>query len=39
MGLSALQDQAVIHRDLKSENILLNLDGDIKIGDFGFMAS
>ena len=36
IGLNAIHSKRQLHRDLKSDNILLSLDGDIKIADFGF---
>jgi len=35
-ALSYLHSKHVIHRDIKPENILLGLNGDLKIGDFGW---
>lgn len=34
-GLSAAHQQQIVHRDLKSENVLIATDGAIKITDFG----
>ena len=38
-GLAYLHGKGRIHRDVKSDNILLNTRGEIKLGDFGFCAS
>lgn len=36
MGLKYLRDNGVFHRDLKTQNILVNHNGQIKLTDFGF---
>jgi len=35
LGLEHLHAKRRIHRDMKSENIFLNMNGDVKVGDLG----
>ncbi len=34
-GLDYLHDHAILHRDMKGSNILLNRRGELKLADFG----
>lgn len=38
IGLAYLHSLNRLHRDIKGENILLNMDGEVKIADLGLAA-
>jgi serine/threonine protein kinase len=35
-GVYFLHSRGILHRDIKSDNILVNTDGEIKLADFGY---
>jgi serine/threonine protein kinase len=35
-ALGYLHHKRIIHRDIKPENMMIGLDGELKIGDFGW---
>lgn len=38
IGLNYIHGQGYLHRDIKPDNILLKSNGEVKVGDFGFVT-
>lgn len=38
LGLNYIHGQGYLHRDIKPDNILLKANGEVKVGDFGFVT-
>lgn len=34
-GIEAAHEQHIIHRDIKPQNMLISMDGKVKVADFG----
>jgi serine/threonine protein kinase len=39
LSMQHLHEQGIIYRDLKPENVLIDLDGHVRLADFGLAKS